>query len=193
MDKYKQTIFFFSGSPVQNLSGFLLSSTKKESNLTQTSADDAFSVPAQADSLNSLVAQHYTGTTYHLQTKLQVIKQWIELWFMKDLCIHLFSWEISVEVAVKSRMVCLEVFAAVSHLFWPLSLLTCWSSGSEHGSGICSSALLDEASHPTHSSHSCCSWCSWSPSCCGSCCDRSQTPRLGTRVRTVKDHLNTQD
>lgn len=54
MDKYKQTIFFFSGSPVQNPSGFLLSSTKEESNLTQTSADDAVSVPAQADSLNSL-------------------------------------------------------------------------------------------------------------------------------------------
>lgn len=105
---------------------------------------------------------------------------------MKDLCIHLILSGNSVEVAVKSQMVCLEVFAAVSHLFWPLSLLTCWSSGSERGSGICSSALLDAASRPTHSSHSCCSWCSWSPSCCGLCCDRSQTPRLGTRVRAER-------
>lgn len=67
------------------------------------------------------------------------------------------------------------VTSQTPRLFSPPSPLTCWSSGSCCGWERRSWARPGEASRPTRSWHS---WCSWSPSCCGLCCDGSQTPSL---------------
>lgn len=69
-------------------------------------------------------------------------------------------------------------------LFSPPSPLTCWSSGSRCGWERCSWALPGEASRPTRSWHS---RCSWSPSCCGLCCDGSQTPSLPAGGATERE------
>lgn len=68
--------------------------------------------------------------------------------------------------------------------FSPPSPLTCWSSGSRCGWEGCSWALPGEASRPTRSWYS---WCSWSPSCCGLCCDGSQTPSLPAGGATERE------
>lgn len=58
-------------------------------NLMWTSAIYASNIPALADNFKSFVAQHYRGTTAHLQA----IKLWIELCFIKDLQIHMTKCE----------------------------------------------------------------------------------------------------
>lgn len=71
----KKNFFSQTACPKKSVAVLFSQLRGMESNLSQTSAADASNVPAQADNLKSLVAQHYTGTTAHWQ----VIKQWIEL------------------------------------------------------------------------------------------------------------------